>query len=86
MNLKIFADGKIDDDWDITTDVSSLEHVYQELLWEMNEYAGDTRDDFVIIHDKTAYQLLVILQSVIQSKRADEIVINDLQKLSQNSA
>ena len=83
MNLKIFLDGTVDDDWEITDNPADIQHIYDSVLWEMEEYSGDTADDFVVLHDKTVYQILVILKATLNRKVADSEVLNDLQKLAQ---
>jgi hypothetical protein len=82
MNIKIFMDGTVDEDWELQFELSDLENLYQEILWELKEYDGDCEDHFAIISDKNIFQLLVVLKSMINMKRSDGEVLLDLQKLN----
>jgi hypothetical protein len=56
--------GEIDEDWEITAYPEDVRHVYEELLWELKEYRGQVQEDFVVIHDKTAFQIAVLLKAM----------------------
>ena len=80
MNLKIFTGPIIDldEDWEVEQDDwGTVKHVYEEILWELEQYEGDCNDEFVILHDKTVFQILVILKAYVVKRDAQDCVIND---------
>ena len=83
MNLKRFL-SDISEEWEIDTEYSSLKYLYDEILFEMQEYADDTAHDFVVLNDKTVYQILVVLKTISNIKESEGAVINDLKKLAEN--
>ncbi len=83
MNIKIFSEGEVEKDWSgITDSISDIEHVYEEMLFEMKEYADQSADDIIVLHARTVFQALVILKAVLSKKQAEGEVIRDLQKLA----
>ena len=69
----------IPEDWEITAFPSDVKHVYEELLWEIVEYDGETSREFVIIHDKTVYQIAVLLKAMQGMAGEDEgDLLNDI--------
>lgn len=82
MNIKIFAEGTVDDDWAITDNPADLQHLYDEIIYEIEAYAGDTSDDFCVMHDKTVYQILVVIKTILSKKLADMEVLQDLRNLA----
>ena len=70
----------IDGDWE----EPDAKRVYAEILWELEQYGDDgtVRDDFIVLHDKTVYQILVLLKQKINSDFAENDAINDLSELA----
>ena len=82
MNLKRFLES-VPEEWQIDTELSSLKHLYDEIIYEMQEYADDTASDFVVLQDNTVYQMLVILKAFINTKEADGNVQADLRRIAE---
>ncbi len=85
MDLKQFSGSiiDIDEDWEITGEYPDIKHVYEEILFELGQYEGETADDFAALHDKTVYRILVILKTFLKVKDAEDDVINDLSELAE---
>lgn len=82
MNLERFLDS-VPEDWEIDAEYSSLKYLYDEILFEMLEYADYTAHDFVVLYDKTVYQMLIILKSLINAKDAGGDVQRDLKRIAE---
>ena len=87
MNLRQFIGPiiDIDEDWEITGEYPDIKHVYEEILFELGQYEGETADDFAALHDKTVYQILVILKTFLNVKDAEDDVMNDLCGLAEKA-
>lgn len=58
------------EEYEITTEYADLEHLLGEIEWEIVEYDGDTNDEFVILHDTTVWQIMVVLRTLMAIKNA----------------
>ena len=83
MNLKQFIDPDIEEDWEITNSLPDLQHLRDEILWELKEYEGDTTNEFAVLHDKTIFQILVILNIQIATGDAEGYTLDALRRLAE---
>lgn len=81
MNFKKLING-IPAEWEMTNSLADIEHLYDDILWQLKEYEGDVSDTFVVLNDSTIYQIMLILQWVVNVKEAKNKVSNDLKKLA----
>ena len=69
----------IPEDWSITCYPADVQHVYEEIIWEIKEYEGDdVNEDFVVLHDKTVFQILTLLKAMgTMNGKAESDIITD---------
>ena len=58
-------DKEIESCQEITTEYADLKHLVEEIEFEIKQYADQTNDAFVTLHDTTAYQIMLVLHMLI---------------------
>ena len=82
MNLKQFLDGAMSEEFEMDVEHASLVHLYDSIIWQLEEYDGDVNDAFVVLHDHTIIEILIVLKTIIEKQESTDKVFDDLMKLA----
>lgn len=55
----------IKEEYEMLLNKADLVKLFQEIEYEIREYAGEVSDDFVLLHDSTVYQILQVVNMLI---------------------